>query len=294
MLFAFSLNLRYTAFRRMRWNGIVFRAILRQSLPFALLFLVMSFYSRIDAVLIDYLRPDGEKEAGIYAGAFRLFDAYSQIALIFTGILLPVFSRQLKWKEDVTPVLFTALSVLLFAAMAMAVTGLWYGDVLADVLYKEYIPETGRVLTVLLWALIPFILSMTFGSLITASGKLRILNRVALASLVLNLALNFILIPRIGAMGAACTAICVHGLSALLLGYTIFRRMNVRSGISFWLRVLAFLAISLGGGYVSRQWIGGYAGICTLAGLLLAAGWITKLLPFKELVTMLLKKTDPA
>jgi len=290
MLLAFAANLRFTAFPKPRWNTAIFAVILKQSLPFALLVLIMSLYSRVDAVLIDYLRADGEVQAGIYAAAFRLFDAYSQIALIFTGILLPVFARQLKLSEDTGPVLSTALSVLLFAALSMAIAGTWYGDVLANLLYKEYIPETGTVLSILLWALVPFVLSMTLGSLITASGNMRALNVIAVTTLAANLALNFALIPSLGAKGAACTAICVHGISALLLGFTAYRRLGASPGRSLAVRVLLFLAVNIATGYFTLLVSGGITGMLILAGTLVITGWACGLLPVAEIKNMILKE----
>jgi len=84
-------------FKRIYWNWPFFITIIKQSLPFATLVLMMSFYNRIDPVLIERIRiDDGELQSGIYAKAFRLFDASNQIAFLFAVLLLPIFSNMIK------------------------------------------------------------------------------------------------------------------------------------------------------------------------------------------------------
>ena len=91
--------------KRLSWNPTFFLMILKKSLPFAILFLLMSFYNRIDSVMLERLLPVGvgASEAGIYASAFRLLDALVMIAYLFSVILLPLFSKMLKNNENITP-----------------------------------------------------------------------------------------------------------------------------------------------------------------------------------------------
>ncbi len=79
---ALSIVVVKAKFRRIYWNKAFFIMILKQSLPFATLVLMMSLYNRIDPVLIERILPEtqGEVQSGIYAKAFRLFDASNQIA----------------------------------------------------------------------------------------------------------------------------------------------------------------------------------------------------------------------
>ena len=71
-------------------------AILKKSYPFAILTILMASYNRFDAILLDRLLTDGSLQAGIYAQAFRILDAASMFALLFAGLLLPIFSKMIK------------------------------------------------------------------------------------------------------------------------------------------------------------------------------------------------------
>ena len=52
-----------------------------------------------------------------------------------------------------------------------------------------------------------------FGTLITASGNMKLLNKIAFASLLLNIGLNFVLIPEYGAWGAALASLITQSFS---------------------------------------------------------------------------------
>lgn len=84
---------------RLEFNRAVYLRILRQSYPFAILILLMSFFNRVDSVMIERLLSDGKEQAGIYAQSFRVLDALSQFAVLFAALLLPMFSRMLKTRE---------------------------------------------------------------------------------------------------------------------------------------------------------------------------------------------------
>ena len=50
---------------------------------YALLFLLMSFYYRVDSVMIERLLPNGKEQAGVYAQGFRILEAAFNFALLF-------------------------------------------------------------------------------------------------------------------------------------------------------------------------------------------------------------------
>ena len=78
--------------------------IIKRSLPFASLVLLMTLYNRLDPVMLGKLLPDkavapnnaintAPFQVGIYANGFRLLDAANMIAYLFSVLLIPVFSQ---------------------------------------------------------------------------------------------------------------------------------------------------------------------------------------------------------
>jgi len=94
-IIALAVVVKKASFKRLNWNMPFFVMIIKQSFPFAVLVLLMTFYNRIDPVMIERLLPDklGDEQAGIYASAYRLLDASNMIAYLFSVLLLPLFFR---------------------------------------------------------------------------------------------------------------------------------------------------------------------------------------------------------
>ena len=89
-------------------------------------------------------------------------------------------------------------------------------------LYTLYVPG----FRVVIFGFIPISLTYIFGTLLTAGGDLRQLNLFAATSLVLNVAVNLVLIPQFGATGSAWASLSAQSFMAiaqLLLAIRLFR-----------------------------------------------------------------------
>ena len=75
----------------------------KSSWPYALLFLLMMTYHRVDAIMLERMAPNGAVQAGWYAMGYRLFEAANMIGFLFATLLLPYFTRMLSAGEDVRP-----------------------------------------------------------------------------------------------------------------------------------------------------------------------------------------------
>ena len=83
--------LNKTEMFKLQWNWTFSLMILKKSLPFAILTLLMSFYNRIDTVMIERMLSDGAEQAGIYAQAFRLLDAVYLFAFLRNLLISSIF-----------------------------------------------------------------------------------------------------------------------------------------------------------------------------------------------------------
>ena len=111
--------LRKAKIKRLQWRWPFFVMILKKSYPYAILVLLMTFYNRIDSVMLERLLPFrvGANEAGIYASAYRLLDAANMIAFLFAGLLLPIFSKMIKLKQNIEEMVRLSFSLLVIPAM---------------------------------------------------------------------------------------------------------------------------------------------------------------------------------
>ena len=224
-LLAFAVIARKARFRRLRWDWRFFLVILRRSAPFALLVLLMASYNRIDPILLRGLASDAD--AGIYAGAFRLLDALTMVAYLVSVPLLPVFSKICVEEDNAS--LCGALRLVFWPMMLFAVGSavlcVLFAEPLMAWLYHERYAAYVPVFRVIVFGIVPIGITYIFGTLLTAGGYLRQLNLFAATSLLLNIVVNLLLIPRLGAVGSAfasLTAQTFMAVAQLLLAIRLF------------------------------------------------------------------------
>jgi O-antigen/teichoic acid export membrane protein len=161
---AFIMVMRKTTSFRLTWNWPFSLMILKKSFPFAVLVLLMTFYNRLDTVMIERLLPTnniylekvidavkhnpelyakesvrrfidaeelkqsftGAGQAGIYTKGFRLLDAANMIAFLFAMQLLPTFSRMLKYKESVEQLVKLSFTLLMTPALIISISCFFY------------------------------------------------------------------------------------------------------------------------------------------------------------------------
>lgn len=228
MLVALAVVLAKGGSFTMRVDTAIFRTVLRQSLPFALLILLMSVYGRIDSVMLERMLPDGDMQAGIYAQAFRLLDAVNMIGYLFAGLLLPMFSKMLKQKEDIRPLTMLGAKLLLLPTLCMALISALHGTEIMSVLYAGHEEVSGRVLALLMFSFMPMAGTYVFGTLLTANGSLRQLNIIALIGVIISLTANLILIPEWGPEGAAMACLLTQGLTFALQAVLAVRLFGMK------------------------------------------------------------------
>ena len=221
---------RKARLRRIRFDRRFLLVILRKSAPFALLVLLMASYNRIDPILLRSLV--GDAEAGVYAGAFRLLDALTMVCYLVSVPLLPVFSRLCKEMKSVSDrsSLIDTLRLVFWPMMLFTIGGAVACSLFAEPLmqwrYHEHYIAYVPVFRVVIFGLIPIGITYIFGTLLTAGGYLRQLNLFAASSLVLNVVVNLILIPRMGAVGSAWASLTAQSFMAVtqfLLAIRLFR-----------------------------------------------------------------------
>lgn len=231
------------------------RMMLRKSLPFALLILLMMFYNRIDAVMLERMLPDGDEQAGLYAQGFRLLDAVNMFALLFAGLLLPIFSRMLSRSEDVSELKYLAFRILLGTAIIVGVSSAFYADFIMALRYPNPTAAGNQVFALLILSFIPVCITYIYGTLLTANGSLKALNLMALSGLVLNLVLNAVLIPQYKAEGAALATLITQVVTALIQIVLVYRILEGKFSIVLYLRMIIFTGCVLGIVALSGQWL---------------------------------------
>jgi O-antigen/teichoic acid export membrane protein len=212
---AFFIVVNKAGFIKFSWTRNFSKMILKQSFPFAMLTFLMSFYNRVDSVMLERLMHDNGREAGIYAQSFRLLDAANMVAFLFAGLLLPMFSRMLKHKESVEDLVKTAFTIIMILALTVAVNCFFFGDNIMGMLYKSDLDESAVIFRFLMCGFAAISCQYIFSTLLTANGNLKQLNIIAACGMGFNILLNFIMIPLLNAKGAAMVSLATQAFVAV-------------------------------------------------------------------------------
>lgn len=241
-LIALAIVVKKASFKKLNWNMPFFLMIVKQSMPFAILVLLMTFYSRIDSILLVRMlsESEGSIQSGIYAHAYRLLDASNNIAYLFSVLLLPLFARQIKDKQKVEQLVKLAFSLLFVSSVTIALASWAFRMSIMQLLYHHLIEESAAVFGVLMFCFVAISSTYVFGTLLTANGNLKHLNIVAAFGMLINIGLNVWLIPRMGALGSAWASLVTQSLMAIIQMTlaAIFFRFRFNPGYA--LRLLLF------------------------------------------------------
>jgi len=221
---------------RARWPEV--RQLLESLLPFVAAFVALTAYYKVDILLVERWRGSGE--AGLYAAAYKFVDVGQALALVLATAVYPRLARMAVTltgaaaAEGVGPgVRFppyhraTTRAVELLVLVGIPAAGLLWllREPVVIMLFGEGFSASTPVLG-LLAPVLPVLAVNVLGTFILAAARrMGVVAALYASGLVLNLGLNAVLIPTLGARGAALAmliseTVLAMGMLAVLHRYT--------------------------------------------------------------------------
>lgn len=294
VIITFSIVLHKAGKIKLHFNKKFILVFLRKSYPYAVLILLMSLYTRIDSVLLERLLPEttGREQAGIYAQAFRLFDAVAMFGALVGGLLLPIFAKMIKQKENVGQMVKLSFSLLIVPAVIISIGSVLYDQEIMSLLYKSNTEHSAEILGILMTGFIGVASAYIFGTLLTANGSMKQLNLMALFGVLLNISLNLFLIPRYQALGSAIASMITQfltGAAQLVLAIVIFK---MQPGLKYIMKLVVFIASVIILGIISKYTNNWILGLMLLATGAMIIAFTLKLINLKNLFEIVLSKQN--
>lgn len=246
MLLSFIVLIKHVGAVSLNFKAKNSLTILRKSIPYAILIFLMTIYTRIDAIMIERMLPEGKQQAGIYAQAFRIIDALYMITVLFGSILLPLFAKLIKEKAEIKSLVNHSFAILIVPCLALLIAVFFYSQNIMQLLYIKHINESSVVLLLLTAGFVGIALGYIFGTLLTADGRLKLLNKIALATVAINIFTNYLLIPKYGIVGAAFSSMLTQITAGIVqvLGAIIIFKFEIKLIIIFkYILLITILAI---------------------------------------------------
>ena len=243
-------------------------SLLKEAVPLALTLFFSFVYFRIDQVMLRVMRS--EAELGWYSAAYRLLEVVVVVPSVLMLIALPGLSRLYKESSSRLGEVSRQLVMMLFSAgMAVAVVGALVAPKIVLLFGKQFVGESARALSILIWTAIPIFCNFVLTTVLIAIGKQTKIVICFVVGSVANIGLNLVLIPRYGYAGAAAATVATELLLLLYASSYVSRYLvRVRLFALVWRPVCAAMLAGLGtmlvpgasrGFVCAGVWLGIYA-----------------------------------
>lgn len=283
------VNRNITSFA-IRFDTRYFVHVIKKSIAFSLLAVLMQLYSRLEPILLDKLLPDGKIQAGLYAQAYRMIDVFLNFLFLFTTLLLPLFSKVLSKKEDINPLVKLGSKMMFVPAILLISVCVVYNREIMTFMYHNQ--GSANILRIVIMGFIGFTSTLVFGTLLTANNNLKYLNLVAAASIVINISLNLLLIPHFKAVGAAWSSFITQSLSGLIQAFLAYKLLNLKFQRSNIFMFVAWAIILIAFGVMTQRLLPWKIGIVSLIATGIISAISMGLLNVKELYSIAVARSN--
>jgi len=197
------------------WHGSLKRArrLVRDGWPLILSSMVILVYLRIDQVMLGEMA--GNKEVGVYAVAVRMAEVWFFIP---TAVYWSVFPSIVEAKTTNEELFYERLqklyNLMAILAYAVVIPVTLVAQWLVPVLFGDAYARSGLMLAVLIWANVFTSLEMARSAFLTAMNWTRLYLLTVSLGCLLNVGLNWMLIPRYGGMGAVIASLAAYWFAA--------------------------------------------------------------------------------
>ncbi len=209
--------------------------LLKDSWPLILSGIVVSIYLRIDQVMINEMLDS--EAVGQYAAAVKLSVGWYFIPMVVASSLFPAIINAKKQNIDTYYIRLQKLyDLMVWIAIAIAIPMLFLSDWVVNLLYGEQYNQAGSVLIIHVWAGVFAFLGIVSSKWFVAENLQRYSFYRTLTGAIINVILNYILIPIYSIYGAAVATI----ISQIIASY-LFNAFNKKLLITFKMQTNAIL-----------------------------------------------------
>jgi len=178
-------------------------------------------YNRTDIVMLDILL--GKSSVGLYSAGIKISEASAFMSMVLISFFMPYVSKLGKKEGEAQKLMEIIIGLVFIVGLALVVFFVFCADFLVLILYGESFSESSDVLVL-------SSIATLFSNIAVASSYWLVIKGLqfyrvvrAFQSLILNVVLNMVWIPKYGIIGAAAATI-VSQVVAAYFGYAISKR----------------------------------------------------------------------
>jgi O-antigen/teichoic acid export membrane protein len=204
------------------------KKLIPKALPFSFLAFFGLFYYAIDRVMLSVMV--GDAPTGWYNAAYNLILTFTFIPAAFTGSILPVTAHLFKTSRDMLNDAYEkSFRYTFIVGLPMAIGLTLLSDKAVWIIYgSEYTNAIGT-LRILSWAMLFMFMNSILGTILVATDKEKFQTYFIGSTLIFNVILNALLIPRMMHVGASIATLASECLFFIFAYHHLSRHLHLVS-----------------------------------------------------------------
>lgn len=198
----------------------LWKKLLKESIPFWLTNVFIIIYFRIDQIMLSMM--EGNDVVGWYSASYRLIDGLSILPSVLMSVMFPVFSKYHENSKDSLELAFKkTLKFLTILAIPIGIGTTITAEKIIQLIYgTDYMPSV-VALKILVWASVLSFINFTPATLLNSTNKQKLLMKITCFGAILNIILNYILIPSFSYKGAGIATVFTEFFVGIFIMYHI-------------------------------------------------------------------------
>jgi len=175
----------------------------------------ISIYMKIDQIMLGQMI--GNESVGIYSAAVRISEVWYFIPLAIIGSVFPsIMKAKMECERKYKMRMQQLFDAMVWLSLLVCFPLAFSSEYIVVLLFGELYQEAGLVLAIHVWAsLFVFLGVATSRWLIAENRQILNLQRTTIGAIA-NIILNYVLIPRYGAVGASIATVVSYGMVSIM------------------------------------------------------------------------------
>lgn len=205
-----------------RFDKGIARQLLGESYPLIFAGVASMINMRLDQVMLGSMLD--EKTVGIYTVAIRIAEIWYVIPMVLGMSVYPsIISAKEQSYELYRSKLHKIVLYMSCFAIPFALIITFAANFIVHFLYGDEFQSAGTILSIYIWAGLPYVAAFAYSQVFYIEELTKLTLFTTIYTIVINLILNYFLIPRFGSMGAAISTL-IAAVSTFFLSIYLLKK----------------------------------------------------------------------
>lgn len=244
-LWMFALYTKMYGKIKLGIDKVFVRTLLKSSIPITFSTFFILIFNFLNIVMLGFLRSDAE--TGFYTAAFKFVVLVLTPSAIIQNAFFPVLSRSVSIEDRQKKIQIYGNFIFIIGAIISLIIMLFPAQIIGLVYGSKYVESIPLLQILMGTVLVMYLNTIYYPPLVSWKFEKTVMYAIGTGGII-NIILNFLLIPRYGASGAAWST--VFSELTVLMGLLIIMKKVIRK--IFILKKLVILSVavfSVAGGY---------------------------------------------